>query len=134
MPTSQPITNFVSHHHLSPICCQFLLVISSVPVCLLLSLAANSSWQVYQLDAKKWSEWDIKEDIYMQQPPGYVVDGESSLSTGRTKYSFSCFSRMTTISSKINISLYKNHTENWLNSSKLFFNLTFAASIIDFSL
>ncbi|XP_068644649.1 uncharacterized protein [Aristolochia californica] len=47
-------------------------------VCILLSLATNSSWLVYQLDVKNiFLNSDICKKIYMIQLPSYVVEGES---------------------------------------------------------
>ncbi|RVX06285.1 Retrovirus-related Pol polyprotein from transposon RE2 [Vitis vinifera] len=52
--------------------------IASVP--LLLSMAALLSWPLYQLDIKNvFLHGDLAEEVYMEQPPGFVVQGESGL-------------------------------------------------------
>ena len=49
-------------------------------VCLLLSMAAMSSWPLYQLDIKNaFLHGDLAEEVYMEQPLGFVVQGESGL-------------------------------------------------------
>ena len=50
--------------------------ISSVQI--LISLAANLSWSLFQLDVKNaFLNGDLKEQVYMEQPPGFVAQGES---------------------------------------------------------
>ena len=50
--------------------------ISSVQI--LISLAANLGWQLFQLDVKNaFLNDDLKEEVYMEQPPGFVAQGES---------------------------------------------------------
>ena len=47
---------------------------------LLLSMAAMNSWPLYQLDIKNaFFHGDLVEEVYMEQPPGFVAQGESSL-------------------------------------------------------
>ncbi|RVW95243.1 Retrovirus-related Pol polyprotein from transposon RE2 [Vitis vinifera] len=47
---------------------------------LLLSMAAMRSWPLYQLDIKNaFLHGDLAEEVYMEQPPGFVAQGESSL-------------------------------------------------------
>ena len=47
---------------------------------LFLSMAAMSSWPLYQLDIKNvFLHGDLVEEVYMEQPPGFVAQGESSL-------------------------------------------------------
>ncbi|KAL0301601.1 UNVERIFIED_CONTAM: Retrovirus-related Pol polyprotein from transposon RE1 [Sesamum radiatum] len=43
----------------------------------LFSLAVNLSWPMYQMDIKKaFLYGDLNETVYMEQPPGYVAQGE----------------------------------------------------------
>ncbi|RVW21525.1 Retrovirus-related Pol polyprotein from transposon RE2 [Vitis vinifera] len=47
---------------------------------LLLSMAAMCSWPLYQLDIKNaFLHGDLAEEVYMEQPPGFVAQGESGL-------------------------------------------------------
>ena len=47
---------------------------------LLLSMAAMSSWPLYQLDIKNaFLHDDLAEEVYIEQPPGFVTQGESGL-------------------------------------------------------
>ena len=47
---------------------------------LLLSMAAMHSWSLYQLDIKNvFLHGDLAEEVYMEQPPGFVAQGESGL-------------------------------------------------------
>ncbi|RVW16435.1 Retrovirus-related Pol polyprotein from transposon RE1 [Vitis vinifera] len=47
---------------------------------LLLSMAAMYSWPLYQLDIKNaFLHGDLAEEVYMEQPPGFVAQGESGL-------------------------------------------------------
>nr|CAN78715.1 hypothetical protein VITISV_030863 [Vitis vinifera] len=51
-----------------------------VSVRLLLSMAAMCSWPLYQLDIKNvFLHGDLVEEVYMEQPPGFVAQGESGL-------------------------------------------------------
>jgi len=50
--------------------------ISSVRV--LISLAATLDWPLFQLDVKNaFLHGDLHEEVYMEQPPGFVAQGES---------------------------------------------------------
>ncbi|KAJ9674602.1 hypothetical protein PVL29_023878 [Vitis rotundifolia] len=61
-------------------------------VCLLLSMAAMRSWPLYQLDIKNaFLHGDLAEEVYMEQPPGFVAQGESGL-VCRLRLWFSRFS------------------------------------------
>ena len=52
--------------------------IASVP--LLLSMAAMRSWPLFQLDIKNgFLHGDLAEKVYMEQPPSFFTQGESSL-------------------------------------------------------
>ena len=47
---------------------------------LLLSMAAMCSWPLFQLDIKNvFLHGDLAEEVYMEQPPGFVAQGEFSL-------------------------------------------------------
>ena len=47
---------------------------------LLLSIAAMRSWPLFQLDIKNvFFHGDLAEEVYMEQPPGLVAQGESGL-------------------------------------------------------
>ncbi|RVW29463.1 Retrovirus-related Pol polyprotein from transposon RE1 [Vitis vinifera] len=51
---------------------------------LLLSMAAMCSWPLYQLDIKNaFLHGDLAEEVYMEQPPGFVAQGESGLVCSR---------------------------------------------------
>ncbi|KAJ9685079.1 hypothetical protein PVL29_017204 [Vitis rotundifolia] len=51
---------------------------------LLLSMAAMRSWPLYQLDIKNvFLHGDLAEEVYMEQPPGFVAQGESGLVCSR---------------------------------------------------
>lgn len=44
---------------------------------LLLSIAANKGWPLYQLDVKKaFLNGDLQESVYMTPPPGFTCKGE----------------------------------------------------------
>ena len=45
---------------------------------LVLSLVALHNWEVHQMDVKSaFLHGDLQEEIYMEQPPGYVQDNSS---------------------------------------------------------
>ncbi|RVW32132.1 Retrovirus-related Pol polyprotein from transposon TNT 1-94 [Vitis vinifera] len=47
---------------------------------MLLSMAAMCSWPLYQLDIKNvFLHGDLVEEVYMEQPPGFIAQGESGL-------------------------------------------------------
>ena len=51
-----------------------------VSVRLLLSMAAMRSWPIFQLDIKNaFLYGDLANEFYMEQLPGFVTQGESSL-------------------------------------------------------
>ena len=46
----------------------------------LLSMAAMCSWPLYRLDIKNvFLHGDLADEVYMEQPPGFVPQGESGL-------------------------------------------------------
>ena len=46
---------------------------------LFIAIVALQIWPLYQLDVKTaFLNWDLQEEIYMEQPPGFVAQGESS--------------------------------------------------------
>ncbi|KAL0296304.1 UNVERIFIED_CONTAM: Copia protein [Sesamum radiatum] len=54
----------------SPVAC-----LNSIRV--LFSLTVNLSWPMYQMDIKNaFLYGDLNETVYMEQPPGYVAQGE----------------------------------------------------------
>ena len=58
----------------------FSLVAKIAFVCLLLSMAAMCSWSLYQLDIKNaFLHGDHAEEVYKEQPLGFVAQGESGL-------------------------------------------------------
>ncbi|RVW98383.1 Retrovirus-related Pol polyprotein from transposon RE2 [Vitis vinifera] len=59
---------------------QLRLVLMIASVRLLLSMAAMCSWPLYQLDIKNvFLHGDLAEEVYMEQPPCFVAQGESGL-------------------------------------------------------
>ncbi|RDX82399.1 hypothetical protein CR513_36824, partial [Mucuna pruriens] len=49
-------------------------------ICLLLAMATIRHWPLHQLDIKNaFLHGDLDEEIYMEQPPGFVAQGESGL-------------------------------------------------------
>ena len=58
----------------------FSLMTKMASVCLLLSMVAMRSWPLFQLDIKNvFLHGDLAEEVYMEQPPGFVAQGEFSL-------------------------------------------------------
>ena len=58
----------------------FSLIAKIASVHLLLSMAAMSSWPVYQLDIKNaFLHGDLDKEVYMEQPPRFVAQGEFGL-------------------------------------------------------
>ena len=44
-------------------------------ICLVLAIAAAKHWEVYHMDVKStFLHGDIHEDMYMNQPKGYISD------------------------------------------------------------
>jgi hypothetical protein len=59
----------------------FSLVAKMNYICLVLSLDASHKWEVHQMDVKStFLHGDLKEEIYMEQPPGYVHNDSSLVS------------------------------------------------------
>ena len=55
-------------------------VVKIVSVRLLLSITVMRSWPIFQLDIKNvFLHGDLAEDVYMEQPPDFVAQGESGL-------------------------------------------------------
>ena len=58
----------------------FSLVAKIVYVCLLLSMVVMRSWPLFQLDIKNaFLHGDLAEEVHMEQPPGFIAQGESGL-------------------------------------------------------
>lgn len=53
---------------------------------LLLALAAKNSWEVHHLDVKTtFLNGDIKEEVYVTQPEGFIKEGQENLVYKLTK-------------------------------------------------
>ena len=47
---------------------------------IILSLAASYKWEIHQMDVKSaFLNGNLSEEIYMQQPPGFITSETSSL-------------------------------------------------------
>ena len=58
----------------------FSLVAKMTSVRLLFSMVIMRSWPLYQLDIKNaFLHGDLADEVYMEQPPRFVAQGESSL-------------------------------------------------------
>ena len=54
-----------------------MLVARMESVRILLVVAAQEGWSVHHLDVKSaFLNGDLKEEVYVQQPPGFAVPGE----------------------------------------------------------
>ena len=48
-------------------------------ICILLSLVVNLNWSLHQLDVSNaFLYGDLTEQVFMEKPPGYVAQGETS--------------------------------------------------------
>ena len=48
-----------------------------ISIRLFISLAASYDWNLHQLDIRNvFLHGDIQEEVYMEQPPGFVTQGE----------------------------------------------------------
>ena len=57
----------------------FSLVAKLTSIRIILSLAANFNWPLYQLDVKNaFLHGDLKEEAYMDRPPRFVVGGQEN--------------------------------------------------------
>jgi hypothetical protein len=55
----------------------FSLVAKISSICILISLAANLNWPLFQLDIKNaFLHGDLHEEVYMEEPPGFVAQRE----------------------------------------------------------
>ena len=55
----------------------FSLVTKMTSIQLFISLAATYNWDLHQLDIKNvFLHSDLQEEVYMEQPPGFVAQGE----------------------------------------------------------
>ena len=45
-------------------------------ICVLFSLSVNHQWPIFQLDMKNTFLYGDLEEVYMEQPPGYVHRGK----------------------------------------------------------
>jgi len=61
-------------------CDTFSPVVKIIIVRLFLAMAAIRHWPLHQLDIKNaFLHGDLEKDIYMEQPPGFVAQGEYDL-------------------------------------------------------
>ena len=55
----------------------FSLVAKMTSIRLFISMDATYNWDLYQLDIKNvFLRDDLPEEVYMEQPPGFVAQGE----------------------------------------------------------
>ena len=55
----------------------FSLVAKMTSIRLFISIDATYNWDLYQLDIKNvFLHDDLPEEVYMEQPPGFVAQGE----------------------------------------------------------
>jgi len=96
----------------------FSLVANMASVRLFIAMVALQQWPLYQLDVKNaFLNGDLQEEIYMEQPPGFVAQGESSGMVCRLHKSlyglkqsprtwFGKFSHVDGVSVQLSISVY----------------------------
>ncbi|XP_019184263.1 PREDICTED: uncharacterized protein LOC109179154 [Ipomoea nil] len=61
-----------------PIGCKWVFTVKLTSVRLLISMAAIHDWPLHQLGIKNaFLHGDLHEEVYMEQPPGFVAQGES---------------------------------------------------------
>ncbi|PNX85772.1 putative copia-type protein, partial [Trifolium pratense] len=64
---------------LESLCDTFSPVAKMASIRFFLSIAAIQHWRLHQLDIKNaFLHGDLEEEVYMEQPPGFVAQGESS--------------------------------------------------------
>lgn len=58
---------------------------------LLIALAAQRGWNVHHMDVKSaFLNGELMEEVYVQQPPGFVVEGGSGKVLKLNKYCMAC--------------------------------------------
>ena len=46
---------------------------------MVLAMAVEEGWPVYQMDVKlAFLNWNLEEEVYVEQPPGFVIPGSES--------------------------------------------------------
>jgi len=61
-------------------CDTFSLVAKMTTIRLFFAMAAIRHWSLHQLDIKNaFLPGDLEEEVYMEQPPGFVAQGESGM-------------------------------------------------------
>jgi len=54
---------------------------------ILFSIAVNLSWPLFKLDVKNTFLYgDLQEEVYMEQPPSYVAQGETKVLSSKEGY------------------------------------------------